>query len=202
MTTDDRQSAVVQLNVGLKYRHKGRATFICGGAVRGGTSAVAGLMQRLGVFMGEDLGNNYEDPAFLGKPIVEMREVIQRRNAVHNVWGWKNPHVANYLDHLMPDLKNPRLVIVYRDMVATMRAHMRWHNRTSAQSAHELLLTFQRNWYLVDRLKLPTLLVSYEKLLLAPELFVEELADFIGVARPRGAALTELAEFLAPGSYK
>ena len=39
-----------------------RRTYVCSGVTRGGTSAVAGAMRKLGVFMGDNLLNNHEDP--------------------------------------------------------------------------------------------------------------------------------------------
>lgn len=202
MSVEERQSAVVRLNAPTKLRRPARRTFICMGVVRGGTSAVGGLMQRFGIFMGENLTNNYEDRSFLGKPMPEMKKTVAERNAAHDIWGWKNPHASNYLDVLLPDLRAPHLIVVYRDLVATMRAHSRWHNRTDAHAAHEILLMYHRNWFLIERVKLPTLMVSYEKLILQPELFTSELADFIGVPSPQGDDMRAAAEFLAPGSYK
>lgn len=177
-------------------------TFICIGVARGGTSAVGGVMQRLGIFMGEDVPNNYEDPDFVHKPMPHMKETVARRNESHAVWGFKAPNAANYLEVLLPTIRNPHLIVVYRDLVATMKAHVRWHNRSQMFAIHEIMLQQQKNWFLVERWKLPTALVSYEKAILAPNVFIHNMADFIAVPRPEGEDLEKIADFLGPGSYK
>jgi len=160
-------------------------------------------MQRLGINMGDNLPNNYEDPRFgPGLPPAKMRETIDARNRDHPVWGWKFPAAANYLEGLLPSLRNPYLVVVFRDVAATMKAHIRWHNRTVVHAAQEILLQQQKNWFLVERWRVPTLLVSYEKALLAPDLFAVELARLTGMPAPDDALLADIVGFLAPGSYK
>ena len=53
--------------------------------------------------------------------------MIEKRNATHKIWGWKDPNAVNYLNQLVPKLINPHYVIVSRDAVATTKGHMRWH---------------------------------------------------------------------------
>lgn len=179
-----------------------RRTYVCLGVPRGGTSAVAGAMQRLGLFIGADLPNNYEDPDFVSKPPAVMKQTIAARQEAHDVWGWKFPAAANYLENLMPVLENPHLVVVFRDLVSTMKAHQRWHNRGQLLSVHEILLQQQRNWFLIERWKVPTAMVSYEKAILQPALFASQMADFLGMPQPEAETLEALVDFLKPGSYK
>ncbi len=201
MSKDERKNAVVHMYPSDESLPE-RRTYVCFGVSRGGTSAVAGVMKRLGVYIGEDLPNNYEDPDFVGKPPPKMKETIAARNAAFPVWGWKFPSAANYLENLMGDLVNPHLIIVHRDLVATMKAHLRWHKRTQQFSVHEILLQQQRNWFLAERWQVPTALVSYEKAILTPKMFVNEMATFLGMPRPNKEAMAEMIAFLEPGSYK
>lgn len=173
------------------------------GIARGGTSAVAGTMQRLGVFIGDDLTNNYEDPAFLNHVSNEdMRKTIAKRNAAYPVWGWKNPNAADPLERLLPEIRNPHLIMVSRDLVATMNAQLRWHKRGHVYSVHEILLQQQRNWFLLERWNLPTAMISYEKMILNPKRFISEFAHFLGQPKTRLPLVHTIVEFLAPGSYK
>jgi pimeloyl-ACP methyl ester carboxylesterase len=202
-TIHERNSAIVPVFAHEQSLLHPRRTYICLGVARGGTSAVAGVMQRLGIFMGDDLPNNYEDPRFgAGQPPARMRAAIEERNQAHDIWGWKFPAAANYAEGLYASLRNPYLVVVFRDLAATMKGHMRWHNREVALAAHEILVQQQKNWFLVERWRVPTLLVSYEKAMLEPSLFVQELAGHLGRDVPQGPDLDELVEFLTPGSYK
>jgi len=177
-------------------------TFVCLGVPRGGTSAVAGTMQRLGLFIGEGMDKNYEDPDFAAKPFDHMQRAVAARNKAHPVWGWKFPGAVNYLERLLPDLLNPHLVIVYRDVVATAHGQARRHDRTLQQGAHETLIHQQRNWMLMERLALPTAVVSYEKAMLEPAAFVRELAGFMALPVPRPRDIRALGKFLSPGRYK
>jgi len=201
MANEERKNAIVRMYPGSGDRPD-RRTFVCFGVSRGGTSAVAGVMQRLGVYIGQDLPNNYEDPDFVGKPAPKMKETIAARNDAHLIWGWKFPSAANYLENLIPSLVNPHFIIVHRDMVATMKAHMRWHKRTHQFAVHEILLQQQRNWYLAERWQVPTALVSYEKAILEPRIFVKEMAGFLGLPVPDAEGMDAMADFLRPGSYK
>jgi hypothetical protein len=203
MSESERQSAIVPIFQNENGQLQTRRTYICFGVARGGTSAVAGTMQRLGVFMGQDLPNNYEDPCFgPGIPPAKMRETIDLRNQQHDVWGWKFPAAASYLEHLFENVRNPYLVAVFRDVAATMKGHVRWHSRDVIHAAQEVLLQQQKNWFLIERWRVPTLLVSYEKAVLSPHLFAQQLASHIGTPEPEDKALTDLASFLSPGSYK
>ena len=60
MSKSERHSAIVPIFQNANNQLHPNRTFVCFGVARGGTSAVAGTMQRLGVFMGSDLPNNYE----------------------------------------------------------------------------------------------------------------------------------------------
>jgi len=197
------KSAFVLLNENAKARSTPEKTFICLGVARGGTSAVAGTMQRLGVFIGNDLANNYEDPDFLNNiSDADMCRTIAQRNAAHPVWGWKNPNAADPLERLLPEIRNPHLIVVTRDLVATMRAQTRWHKRGDIYSAHDIMLQQQRNWFLVERWKLPTAMISYEKMILDPARFVSEFAHFLNRPKSKPKLIQDITEFLVPGSYK
>jgi hypothetical protein len=203
MSPSERLSAIVPVFHPEDGNPHPRRTYVCFGVARGGTSAVAGVMQRLGVFMGDDLPNNYEDPRFgPGRSPRDMRATIAGRNDAHDIWGWKFPAASNYLEGLANDLRNPHLVLVFRDMAATMKAHMRWHNREITLAAHEILMQQQKNWFLVERWRVPTLLISYEKAILEPRLFVQELAGYLDRPVPEGDDLDRMVAFLTPGSYK
>lgn len=203
MSHVERQSAIIQLfrsDTDILPSHR---TYVCLGVARGGTSAVAGSLQRLGIFMGNDLPNNYEDPCFgPSVPSSKMRNTIAERNETHEVWGWKFPAAANYLEGLHKSLRNPCLVIVFRDVAATIKGHMRWHNRDIQVAAHDVLMQQQKNWFLLERWRVPTILISYEKAIIEPQIFATELARLVGVPEPDEPKLAEIAEFLTPRSYK
>lgn len=177
-----------------------RKTFVCFGVTRGGTSAVAGLMRKLGVFMGDDVPNNHEDQEMVNRGIPHRLQMIEKRNAAHKIWGWKDPNAVNYLNQLVPKLINPHYVIVSRDPVATTKGHMRWYARDAKFAIGDVVVQQQRNVMFSLYCDAPVLFVSYEKVLMNPGSFIAELTAFLEVPPPQDEQ--SLIAFLAPGSYK
>jgi hypothetical protein len=183
-----------------KSRDNAEKTFVCFGTPRGGTSMVAGLMSALGVKMGDGLSDNYEDPDFVARPKAKILGSIDERNERYSTWGWKYPQAANYLNGICDKLRNPRLVIVYRDPVAIGTAHMRWHGREFSHALHDVTMQQMKNNILAERLRIPVLFVSYEKAILNRTMFIDELALFLCVNKPE--EYSDLVTFMEPQSYK
>jgi len=198
----ERREAVVPMYFEGNEGHPAQRTFVCFGVPRGGTSAIAGTMQRLGVWIGDDLTDNYEDADFVRRTVPHMVDAVRQRNEQRDVWGFKCPDAVNYLDRIIPEIRNPYLVVVYRDVVATMKGHMRWHERNHLHSFHEVIIQQHRNWFLIERWKVPTALVSYEKAVTYPRVFAHALSHFMGVGPVTNELGDEIAEFMRPGSYK
>ena len=193
-----RQSTSLSWGSGLP--NTDRKTYVCFGVVRGGTSAVAGVMRKLGVFMGDDVPNNHEDQEMVNRANPHRLQVIAKRNATHKIWGWKDPNAANYLNQLIPKLINPHYVIVCRDPVAATMGHMRWHAREAKFAIGDIVVQQQRNVMFSLYCDAPVLFVSYEKVLMNPGSFIAELTAFLDVPPPQDEQ--SLIAFLAPGSYK
>ena len=107
---------------------------------------MAGTMQRLGIFMGDELPNNYEDPRFgPGQAPARMRAAIAERNEAHDIWGWKFPAASNLPRGAVgTTCAIPTSWWSFVTMAATMKAHMRWHNREITLAAHEILMQQQK----------------------------------------------------------
>ena len=179
----------------------GQRTYMIFGVPRGGTTAVAGLCQRLGLYQGEDLGINIEDKSMrIEKGLDAIRATVAARNAAHDVWGWKHPNPKDYIDDLLPDLRNPRLILVTRDLTANALGIA---GRGEGKLRKALAGALQRtrwNMAFIRKRKLPVLLVSYEKLCLRPQDCVAEIAAFLGV-EPSEAQRAEIDAFIKPGWY-
>lgn len=199
------------LSTGLRIRAAAEAprTVVCFGTPRGGTSMVAGTIAGLGVFMGPDLPKNIEDPMF--NPDVDkalsmedfkarLPDVIAQRNNAHRVWGWKYPRANRYVEEILPQLRNPHLVLVYRDPVpATARAKPE-DDRAVFRELRRRLRMEMDNLQIAQRAKCPTLMVSYERASRNPEEFIAQLAEFLQLTPPDD--LGPLLAFMEPGSYK
>jgi hypothetical protein len=175
-------------------------TVVIFGMTRGGTSMVAGAVRGFGYHLGEALLVNLEDQDFVYKTDEQMKETIRSRNEAHCLWGWKYPIATEYLDRLLPYLRNPVFIVVTRDLTATAAALTRWDDRDQAGALSEAIIQSQRNLTLAIRHRLPTLYVSYEKASLDTDLFLTELECFLG--RPLVVERERLLRFMAPGSYK
>ena len=175
-------------------------TVIIFGMTRGGTSMIAGAVRGFGYYLGDELLVNLEDQNFVYKTDEHMKAIIARRNQDHALWGWKYPIAAEYLERLLPFLRNTVFIIVSRDITATACALTRWDDRDPSGALSEAIIQSQRNLTLAIRHRLPTLYVSYEKASLDQDMFLTELEEFL--ARPLVVDRGRLLRFMHPGSYK
>jgi len=91
-------------------------TVIVLGCPRGGTSLVAGVLSRLGVFMGDGLGHQYEDPRFREETSLEEKiNAISKNNSLYSTWGWKLPNTIYYIDNIIEHIRNPVFIAIYRN---------------------------------------------------------------------------------------
>lgn len=175
-------------------------TFVIFGSPRGGTTAVAGCVRQLGVFLGDRLPDNLEDPKFSGRP-GEIGKVVGARNADHQVWGWKFPNAVNYLDAISGKLRNSRYICVTRDLTANaLGIEARHDSFNTLRAIEHAMMNAQRNLSFVMRVRRPTLMLSYEKLALKPEQAVSEMAAFLAMA-PSDDLLKAAVENVTPGQY-
>lgn len=182
-------------------RTDGPRTYIVFGDMRGGTTMVAGVMRALGIFMGEKINeDNQESYQFNGASIPDMRAAIDANNEAHQVWGWKFPHAADNVDRLWDRLRNPHLVCVFRDAVATGRALSRWHPVGHFQAIQRTLLRQQQNVNLIGLRNCPAIMISYEKAERHKAEFLTQFSETLGVTPNHDAF--DYRGFMAAESYK
>ena len=161
---------------------------------------VAGAVRGFGYFLGDDLLVNQEDENFYYKTDAHMVDTIARRNEHYRYWGWKYPLAAEYVERLMPVLRNPVFIIVGRDPIATSTSLVRWDDREPSGAIAETTLQTQKNLTIAIRLRRPTLFVSYERASLDTDTFLTEMEAFLD--RPLIVDRSMLREFMTYGSYK
>ncbi len=171
------------------YAHEEPSTIIVSGVGRSGTSAVAKLLHELGVPMGNTKDRAvYEDEEFVQSLLffdhLRLKKLIEDRNTQHSKWGVK---FASLQNHLMPPqmtrFRNPHLVVVMRDTVAT--ASRAFSSDREAGSIKDTLLNIMQQtsdlMNFVMRVECPVLLISYEKLIAFPDQAISALSAFCGV---------------------
>jgi len=162
------------------------------GVPRGGTTMVAAAVHALGVDLGpaKDLSERtFEDQSMNTDDLGSRLSYIKRRNTERQVWGWKDPTAIVSMRELFFALRSPRLILVFRDMMATIDSEMRFDDhinlmprRTFADLAEATTNWWVSNVEFMSRTTFPTLIVSYERALQHPETFVNQLSKFLGLA--------------------
>jgi len=164
-------------------------TIVVAGVPRGGTTMVAAAVHALGVYMGPktDLQEfTFEDQAMHSPYPLERLERIGENNSTHDVWGWKDPGAIHPLKEITYALRNPRVILVFRDMLASVQGERRFDAENGIDRPIDGLIDdvvdrYATNWDFVKHTQLPTLLVSYERAIQNREYFLDTLVDFIGV---------------------
>jgi hypothetical protein len=169
-------------------------TIVVTGQPRGGTTMVAECLATLGLPMGVPQvppkpQYNFEDRDFLellhredpGEiDLPRLQSLVQARNEAHPVWGFKLPMAINSLDVLERELRNPRFILVYRDVVAVA-------SREVISVGMEALYAMRRGLVLQERMinfaessNAPCMLLSYEKALQFPAIVVDLIVNWCG----------------------
>ena len=167
-------------------------TFVLFGNPRGGTTMIANVVRSMGIFLGDDLPVNLEDNGFnwdilsrlepqLSRKdkITSIKKAIEKRNAQHDVWGWKYPRSNVYLKDISSELINPMLICVFRDVVASTARGVVRRREEPLDSIRRALDLQSSNLRFIEQSNLPTLLVSYEKAIADPLQLVTSLNRFM-----------------------
>ena len=183
---------------GHRSADDGERTILVTGVARSGTTMVAHTLRAAGLFMGSDIDDLVqEDREFLdcikSGDEARIRRMILARNTIHATWGAKIPSLHLYLR--VGDLRgfrNPYLVVLVRDLVAVAKRNVISEFRGELDALQDALDGVYSMLGFVRHAQCPTLLLSYEKALGAPESFIDVLFDFCGLpvsGGRRGAAL-------------
>jgi hypothetical protein len=133
---------------------------------------------------------NYEDPEFVsllhGRTDVDvdiraLNSAIARRNAEHDLWGFKLPMAIQVLDTLSVTIRNPYFIFVFRDVLSSsMRENLAvdlplWEGMRRGLEYYGSVVAF------VQRTTKPCLLVSYEKAIQDVDRLLESIVAFAGL---------------------
>ncbi|HBI15681.1 MAG TPA: hypothetical protein DDY20_09240 [Desulfobulbaceae bacterium] len=167
----------------------GQKTIIVCGNFRGGTTAVAQLLDRLGIPLGEkmDPNNNCEDLEFqqvlLRETLdrAELDRLVRERNARHAIWGFKFPGAHLHMPAMLESFRNPQVIFVFRDPYAVADSEQR---RTGQSLSRMMERTVEYNLHmtrLLQSLSCPTHPVSFEQLLVRPAAVIDRLLTFLSI---------------------
>lgn len=180
----------------------GDQTIVVLGVARGGTSLVAGVLQALGVFLGDKAFSPvYEDLrlslAFEGKGEETVGAIVDEYNARFATWAWKRPGSLHYLDRVHDELRNPRYIVIFKDVFAVA-------NRNRISMSSDLLAGLQGavSDYLeildfLQRHAAISLLVPFDRAISHKHAFVEAVIDHCAL-RPSQHERDRALAFITP----
>jgi hypothetical protein len=168
-----------------------KRTLVVSGIARSGTSMIARVLSRAGVYMGENLDDVvFEDSAFAlmletgSYDPSALARVVSARNAAYPVWGFKRPHLHQHGPDIVDSLRNPRVVLTVRDPVAIAERNAIAEQYDAVGGLDAAVTDLRDMLAFANRLRCPVLLVSYEKAVSMPEVFLDELLQFCGLVVP------------------
>jgi len=184
------------LNVqgGLASALASKRTLILFGNPRGGTTMIANVVRSMGIHLGDDLPVNLEDNDFnwdvlakkhpdwtRAQKLASIQQAIQRRNSECDVWGWKYPRTDAYFNDIFPEIVNPMLVCVFRDVIASTWRNVIRKRQPPIQVIRRALDLQAKNLGLIEKSGAPALLISYEKAIAEPLQLAASLNQFMGL---------------------
>ena len=163
---------------------------------------VAGALEILGIDFGENRCSlTLEDFDIRGKHGKELDVILQKKSFYPGKWGFKYPHLHDHFEESVETLSQCKFVFVFRDVYSVALAWEKHHGTPIyigldwAQGRYNKLIRMYQQF------KNSSHLISYEKALLNKELFVDQLASFVGINLDESRR-SKLLDYISPGSYK
>lgn len=182
-------------------------TLIVTGPERSGTSMVAAMLQRAGIFIGDETNDIVYEDEELDRILhsgdtVALRRIIGERDVAYRVWGFKLPMLCRDLPReRLAWFSNPHLIVTFRDPVAMAVRTAVSEYQDSIQSLRQAVADQNAVFAYVDAVDCPAILLSYEKALMMPEEFVDAIGRFCGVTLDPGVR-SALLSIVEPGRQR
>ncbi|MCP4748085.1 MAG: hypothetical protein GY874_18405 [Desulfobacteraceae bacterium] len=148
------------------YYDGDRRTFIVLGAPRGGTSMIAGLLRLFGIYMGNKLGHQHEDPQFRKETTLDTKiDQIEKNNKSHKKWGWKLPNTIYYYEDIKNHIINPVFVVIYRNPLSIAMSSADRDNRDFRFKLAEVPINHYRKMHnlISNNPDVPSVMISYDE---------------------------------------
>ena len=152
---------------------------------------VAAAVDALGIDLGppaELARFTFEDQSMITADMGMQLSYVMKRNRERLIWGWKYPTTILSVQSLFFALRNPRMIVVCRDICASIDGEMRFDENNGIVPARRFVDLAQAtlNWWtgnlnFIVNTSFPLLIVSYERAIHEPEVFIHQLAAFLGI---------------------
>ena len=178
------------------------------GVPRGGTTMVAAVVHALGIDIGPaaDLAAFTFEDQQMNRDMGAQLAHITQRNRERAIWGWKDPTAIVGIRSIFFALRNPRIIIVFRDMLASIEGEMRFdaandQTRPFSDIAQATINWWTDNMAFVTTSPFPMLLVSYERAIQMPDVFINDVATFLGIDLTNAMIKEAMARINTRGGY-
>ena len=192
-------------------------TVIIFGNARGGTTMIAKILATMGV----DVGTTSQEAISLEDKMfrydlyndedhdditMQLKAAIAKNNMSKGLWGWKYPMARLYLEDVIDAVRNPHLICVYRDVFACAMRQVKdaLDNEAQGLNPEHCIAEESRqclaNVEMIERLALPALMCSYEKIISHPNDFIEMASNFLDLSLDENVKHRCLDD-IHPGSY-
>ncbi len=163
-----------------------QSTIAVTGLGRSGTTMASRILSALDIPMGEKLTprtNEDKEIQLLlkSKDFEGFSNICEKRNAQWDKWGYKCPALRGSIKNVIHSMRNPRVIILYRDILAISLRNNISVEADIEESLHNSINAYKRMLSVMSELECPILSLSYEKSLTHPEYTVREIAKFCGV---------------------
>jgi len=155
------------------------------GINRGGTSAVASSLNPLGIHLGDtSAAPIFEDKklsnAFRSKDWKKLKQIADEYVLEHGLYAWKLPDTRHQLKKIEKLLGGVRFVFVFRDICAISFRKQKALDIDALRSMSDSVRSYDKIIKFASKRPNDHLLLSYEKILTAPESYATSLLEFIG----------------------
>ena len=179
-------------------------TLLVLGAPRGGTSAIAGALSAMGIYMGRGASAPVFESLALANAIESddrelAREIIESFNAEYETWAFKRPGFTRVVSEFHAFFSNPVYLVILRDPVATAsRSFISGRLKLNyLKKLRRVITVYDSIVNFVESSGAPTLFISYEKLLQDPRNTLGIIIEELGLNIPP-ERLEQAIEFVEP----
>lgn len=163
-----------------------KKTVIVLGLPRSGTSMIGKVLYELGVFHDDGFLNKnvYEDKKAIEvfeENTNELNSYIKEQNNKYNIWGFKRPGAYYYINKYTTQLRHPVFIIPFKDMLAMSLRKNISIDMDFNIALKETLRQSNELMQFIDKTNVPTILFSYEKAILNPKYFVNEIVKLLSL---------------------
>jgi len=183
-------------------------TIVVMGLPDGGTSAVAAVIDAIGVPFVRDAADpplrNFENSRLVFGGVNDVPEAVRKIDSQYTVWGMKNPHLRYFAPtYFHGMLRNPYYVFASKDVGSMACRH--WAAGASSTPLEALMCQAQQSAQMLSwAIQLPPaplLLVSYPKMVQCPRETAGIIAKFCEIT-PTDEAMERAVKRVSPtGGY-